>query len=68
MKVLLSINPQFVEKIINGEKKFEYRKRIFKRKVDTVIIYSTMPEGKIIGEFKVNRILKERPCELWSIT
>lgn len=32
MKVLLSIKPEFVEEIILGNKKFEYRKSIFKRK------------------------------------
>ena len=30
MKVILSIKPEFVEKIINGEKKFEYRKKFSK--------------------------------------
>ena len=30
MKVLLSIKPEFVEKIFSGEKRFEYRKNIFK--------------------------------------
>lgn len=31
MKVLLSIKPEFVEKIFAGEKKFEYRRTIFKK-------------------------------------
>ena len=30
MKVLLSIKPEFAFAIINGSKKFEYRKNIFK--------------------------------------
>ena len=31
MKVLLSIKPQFANKILSGEKLYEYRKRIFKK-------------------------------------
>lgn len=52
MKVLLSIKPEFVEKIFSGEKRFEYRKSIFKQQnIDTIVIYSTMPVGMIVGEF-----------------
>lgn len=68
MKVLLSIKPQYVQEIINGNKKFEYRKRIFKQNVDSVVIYSTMPVGKIIGEFKIDKIINDSPKELWNQT
>lgn len=68
MKVLLSIKPQFVEKIISGEKLFEYRKSVFKKKVDTVIIYATMPIGKIVGEFQIDLILHASPQDLWEKT
>jgi predicted transcriptional regulator len=68
MKVLLSIKPEFVKQIINGKKRFEYRKRIFKEEVEGVIIYSTMPQGKIIGEFKINNILKDSLDEIWDKT
>ena len=68
MKVLLSIKPEYVDKIISGEKKFEYRKRIFKEKVDTVVVYSTMPVGKIVGEFKIEEIINDTPDNIWSLT
>jgi len=69
MKVLLSIKPQFVEEIFNGNKKFEYRKSIFKRKgIKSVVIYSTMPVGKIVGEFDIEAILEEHPKTLWEKT
>lgn len=32
MEVLLSIIPRFVEEIINGNKKYEFRKKVFKKK------------------------------------
>ena len=69
MKVLLSIKPEFVEKIFSGEKLFEYRKAVFKRpEVKSVVIYSTMPEGKIVGEFSIGDILAKHPEELWENT
>ncbi|MDD2482380.1 MAG: ASCH domain-containing protein [Lutispora sp.] len=68
MKVLLSIKPEFVDKIIKGEKKYEYRKRGFKENVDTVVIYSTKPVGKIIGEFEIQDIINYSPIYIWSKT
>lgn len=69
MKVLLSIKPHFVEEIFNGNKKFEYRKSIFKRQgVKSVIVYSTMPVGKIVGEFDIEDILIDDPKVLWEKT
>lgn len=69
MKVLLSIKPEFAERILSGEKKFEFRKSIFKKNnVDTVVIYATMPVGKVVGEFKIGDILSFSPAELWDKT
>lgn len=69
MKVLLSIKPEYAEQILKGRKKFEFRKSIFKNsEVDTVIIYATMPIGKVIGEFKVGNIISLTPHELWELT
>lgn len=69
MKVLLSIKPQYADRIFNGEKKYEYRKSIFKRNdIDTVVVYSTKPVGKVIGEFEIDTIIKGTPTEVWEIT
>lgn len=68
MKVLLSIKPEYVEKIFSGKKQFEYRKSIFKKNVDTIIIYATMPIGKIVGEFQIDSILYDSPQGLWEKT
>lgn len=50
MKVLLSIKPSYVDKIRTGRKKFEFRKIIFKNVPDSIIVYETMPVGKVVGE------------------
>lgn len=69
MKVLLSIKTEFVKEIFNGTKKFEYRKVIFKNKdIKTVVIYETMPVGKIVGEFEIEQILMEHPSKIWQKT
>jgi type I restriction enzyme S subunit len=67
MNVLLSVNPKYVAKIVDGEKKYEFRKRIFKKKdVDQIYIYSTFPVGKIICTVTIKRILEGSTDEIWE--
>ena len=69
MRVLLSIKPEFVSKIFDGSKTYEYRRVIFKRtEVTTVIIYASGPIKKVIGEFEIGEILHEEPQALWVKT
>lgn len=69
MKVLLSIKPEYAESILDGSKHFEFRKSIFKREgVEKVVIYATMPVGKVVGEFDVDGVLAMEPDELWNKT
>lgn len=69
MKVLLSIKPEYAEKILNGEKKYEFRKILPKnRSVNKVIIYATMPIGKVIGEFEIAGLISDSPPRLWETT
>ena len=68
MKALLSIKPEFAEKIFSGEKGFEFRKATFSRDVSSIVLYVTAPVGKIVGEFKVVSILEDTPASLWEQT
>lgn len=69
MKALLSIKPEFVAEIIQGRKKVEYRKKVFKRTdVSSIIVYATKPYGKVVGEFEVGTILEEQLDKLWTDT
>lgn len=69
MRVLLSIKPEYAEKILNGTKRFEYRKAIPRNQsVRTIVIYATMPVGKVVGEFEVGGVLRDKPSVLWSRT
>ena len=67
MKVLLSIKPEFVSKIFDGSKKYEYRKVLFKRKdITTVVIYASNPVKQVVGEFEIKAILSDDVDALWS--
>lgn len=69
MKVLLSIKPEFVEEIVLGKKKFEYRKSIFKREgISSIVVYATKPYGKVVGEFEIEDILYDKPENIWNKT
>jgi predicted transcriptional regulator len=68
-KVVLSIKPQYADKIFDGTKKFEFRKAIFKNKdIKTILVYSSSPVQKVIGEFEIDRIYNENLSALWERT
>lgn len=67
-EIILSIHPEFVKKIIDGTKKYEYRRRIPKKDITKIYIYETCPTKKIIGEVRVAEIIKEEPSNLWKLT
>jgi type I restriction enzyme S subunit len=67
MDVILSIKPKYVEKIITGEKQYEFRRTIFKRKhIRKAYIYSSSPTKKIIGSFIIGDIIEGHPERLWD--
>ena len=66
--ILLSIHPKFVDKIMTGEKKFEFRRVISKRNPNKIIIYSTSPVCKVIGEAEVEDIIIDNPEKVWKET
>lgn len=69
MDVLLSIKPEFANKIFDGTKKFEFRKAIFKRTdIRRVIVYVSSPVQKVIGEFQIESILNDSVENLWKRT
>ena len=67
-KILLSINPEHVENIFNGTKKYEFRKRKCRKSVDKIIIYSTAPVMKVVGEAVVEEVLEGSPTDVWQKT
>ena len=67
MDVLLSIKPKYVESIIEGEKRYQFRKAIFRnRSVNRIFIYSSAPVKKIVALFEISTILEDHPAILWD--
>jgi predicted transcriptional regulator len=69
MKVLLSIKPEFADRIFDGSKKYEFRKVLFKNpNIKTVIVYASSPVQRVIGEFDIEMVLSDSPKRLWEKT
>lgn len=68
MNAILSIKPQFVKEIASGKKKYEFRKKGFKKPVQKVYVYATTPVCKIIGEFELGSVLEGNPNKIWALT
>ena len=66
--ILLPIKPEYAYKILSGEKKYEYRKRIAVHDITRIVIYASSPVSKIIGEVSVSGNLKDTPKKLWDKT
>ncbi len=67
MKILLSIKPKYINQIIIGKKRYEFRKETFKeRHSNEILVYSSAPIKKIIGKFKIGKIIEDSPERLWK--
>ena len=66
--IVLPIKPSYADKILSGEKKYEYRKRLCKDSIDKIYIYATSPVKRIIGEVKVLQKLNQEKKILWEIS
>jgi type I restriction enzyme S subunit len=67
LNVLLSIKPNYAHKIFDGEKKYEFRRRIFRRdNIERIFIYSTSPICKITGNARIERITEGKKEEIWE--
>lgn len=66
--VILSIKPKYVKEILGGNKKYEYRKKIFKKDIDKVYIYESAPKKRIIGYFIYKGALEGDINFIWNET
>jgi type I restriction enzyme S subunit len=68
MDLLLSIQPVIARRITSGKKKYEYRRTIFKRKVNHIYLYSSSPVRKIVCRFSCGGCLAGSIDEIWEKT
>ena len=67
--LLLSVKPRFANDILDGIKRFEFRRTCFRRRdVARVLLYATSPEKRVIGECTIETVLALAPDRLWSQT
>lgn len=64
--LILSIKPEYAEKILIGFKRFEFRKQIPCKKIHLVFIYSSHPEKMIVGKFRIQSVITGTPEEIWE--
>lgn len=64
-EVLLAIKPEFAEKILNGDKKYEYRKRLARG--DSNYLYLCCGR-KIVGKVKIIAVMDGPKECLWEYT
>lgn len=67
-KVLYPIKKEFVKKIFDGSKAYEYRKYLCSDKVDTIVIYESRGRKLVVGEFEIVGRLCDTPHNLWEKT
>ena len=65
--IIISIHPVFVEKILSGEKKYEFRK-YFPEGVRYMLVYTTSPVKKITALVEIDTVLCDTPQNIWSKT
>ena len=65
--VLLSVAPEFAEKIADGTKTVELRKRFPSVPSGTwMYLYVTLPIGAVIGRVKISEIDTANPKKIWD--
>ncbi|MBR2547802.1 MAG: ASCH domain-containing protein [Eubacterium sp.] len=67
-RMLLSIKPEYVTKIVSGTKKYEFRKFHCREDVDTIVIYATAPVKQVIGEVSIIAVIEDAVEEVWKQT
>lgn len=67
-KIILAIKPEYVNRILKEEKRFEFRKRIPKLPVDTLFVYCTHPVMKVVASVEVLGIISGSPTAVWEQT
>jgi predicted transcriptional regulator len=66
--IVLAIKTEYAEKIYNGEKTVEFRRRLPKEDIEVVYLYESSPVRKITGEFHPRAVLRDKePVKLWSL-
>ena len=64
--VLISIHPRYVNKILDGSKKVEFRRVWAAQQVTHLVIYSTSPDMKVVATVEIAEVVRENQTNLWE--
>ena len=64
---LISIHPKYVDKILDGSKKVEFRRVWAAQEVTHLVVYSTSPEMKVMAIVEIEYVRTECKYILWEI-
>lgn len=66
--ILLSVKPRYAQSILDGIKKYEFRKVRVRDDVDGMLLYAFSPRKELVGYAEIEAVLSDSPRKLWSIT
>ncbi len=66
--VILSIKPEYLQRILDGTKRFEFRRTIPKEEVSKIVFYCTAPTKMVVAWADVLRIISAPPAKMWKRT
>ncbi len=66
--ILISVHPEYVDKILLGEKVYEYRRVMPAQAVSYLVMYCTAPVKKIVAVVEVVDRLGGTPSSIWTKT
>lgn len=66
--IVLPIKPKYAKRILSGEKKFEFRKRLCSRDITCIYLYATAPVQRVLGYATVTRKISGSIEGIWNIT
>ena len=64
--IVLPILPVYADGIMNGSKRVEFRKRNVPIATSRVVLYATLPVGRVVGVIEVVAIHEVEPTIAWS--
>lgn len=66
--ILISIHPEFVDKILSGQKRFEFRRKVPTGQLCRLVIYATAPVMRVVAVVEVKSVFSDSPERLWCLT
>ena len=65
--LVMSIRPSYANDIVKGNKRVELRRKFSEKWVGSkTLIYSSRPERRFIGSFKIGKVISDHPERIWK--